>query len=77
MVLRAERGRLALKTANAIERVTGKRPTTVSGKVTTLHLYSLQWARLLGEFGKRAQKHLPTKYLCSHPSTCKACTTVW
>ena len=60
---------LALKTANAIERVTGVRPTTVeSGGVITLHLYSLQWARLLSHFGKRTDKHLPSRYLCSHPS---------
>jgi IMP dehydrogenase/GMP reductase len=59
---------LALKLANAVERVTGVRPTTVDGpKVTTLHLYSLQWARLLAQFGKRTEKHLPTGYLCSHP----------
>ena len=59
---------LALKVANAIERVTGVRPTTVEGdKVITLHLYSLQWARLLAELGKRTEKQLPKKYLCSHP----------
>lgn len=59
---------LALKLANAVERVTGVRPTTVEGpKVLTLHLYSLQWARVLARFGKRTEKHLPTKYLCSHP----------
>ncbi len=59
---------LALKVANAVERVTGVRPTTVPGpKVTTLHLYSLQWARLLAQLGKRTEKHLPTRYLCSHP----------
>jgi IMP dehydrogenase/GMP reductase len=37
-------------------------------KVITIHLYSLQWARLLAQLGKRTEKHLPTKYLCSHPS---------
>jgi len=59
---------LALKTANAIERVTGVRPTSAPGRsVHTLHLYSLQWARLLAEFGKRDEKHLPTRYLCAHP----------
>ena len=59
---------LALKVANAIERVVGFRPTTVESKsLTTLHLYSLQWARLLAEFGKRTGKHLPEKYYCSHP----------
>jgi IMP dehydrogenase/GMP reductase len=60
---------LALKLANAIERVTGVRPVTVTGpKIITLHLYSLQWARLLAQFGKRTEKHLPRRYLCSHPS---------
>ena len=64
---RAESG-LALKLANAVERVTGVRPTSVEGpKVLTLHLYSLQWARLLARFGKRTEKHLPSEYLCSHP----------
>jgi IMP dehydrogenase/GMP reductase len=33
--------------------------------VTTIHFYSLQWARLLSEFGKRHEKHLPEKYLCA------------
>ncbi|MEX2294453.1 MAG: IMP dehydrogenase [Acidimicrobiales bacterium] len=61
-------GALALKVANAIERVTGVHPTAVEGsKVTTLQLYSLQWARLLAPFGKRTEKHLPVKYNCSHP----------
>ncbi len=59
---------LALKLANAVERVTGVRPSTVrSAKTVTLHLYSLQWARLLAQLGKRTEKHLPTKYMCSHP----------
>jgi IMP dehydrogenase/GMP reductase len=34
-------------------------------KIINLHLYSLQWARLLAEFGERDQKHLPAKYRCS------------
>ncbi|QYG95335.1 hypothetical protein HC251_01645 [Iamia sp. SCSIO 61187] len=59
---------LALKLVNAVERVTGVRPSTVEGgKVITVHLYSLQWARLLARFGKRTEKHLPSGYLCSHP----------
>jgi IMP dehydrogenase/GMP reductase len=59
----------ALKVANAVERVTGVRPTTVpSASLTTLHLYSLPWARLLAQLGKRTGKHLPSKYLCSHPA---------
>jgi IMP dehydrogenase/GMP reductase len=57
---------LALYVTNAIERVTGVRPTIVEGEhVITVHLYSLQWARLLAAFGRRTEKHLPTHYLCS------------
>ncbi|MEQ1787153.1 MAG: IMP dehydrogenase, partial [Acidimicrobiales bacterium] len=60
---------LALKLANAIERVVGFRPSIVERpNLITLHLYSLQWARLLAEFGKRADKHLPRKHYCSEPS---------
>lgn len=36
---------------------------TQSESVTNIHFYSLQWARLLREFGKRHEKHLPEKYL--------------
>ena len=35
--------------------------------IINIHLYSLQWARLFSEFGKRENKHLPTKYLCRNP----------
>ena len=31
--------------------------------ITSIEFYSLQWARLLSEFGKRHEKHLPEKYL--------------
>jgi inosine-5'-monophosphate dehydrogenase len=59
---------IAQRTADAVESVTGVRPTVVPGdKVITLHLYSLQWARLLSELGKRSEKHLPSRYLCSNP----------
>jgi IMP dehydrogenase/GMP reductase len=34
---------------------------------TTLHLYSLPWARLLATFGKRDEKHLPPHLLCGSP----------
>jgi IMP dehydrogenase/GMP reductase/intein/homing endonuclease len=37
-------------------------------KVTYVHLYSIQWARLLAQFGKRHEKHLPTKYLSANRS---------
>jgi IMP dehydrogenase/GMP reductase len=59
---------LGRKLAGAVERVTGVAPTVVDGnRLTVVHLYSLQWARLLAEFGKRADKHLPPKYLSSSP----------
>jgi IMP dehydrogenase/GMP reductase len=35
--------------------------------VIDVHLYSLQWARLLAECGKRSEKHLPTQLLCGSP----------
>ena len=61
----AER-KVALKLAAAVESITGIRPSVVDGEtITTVHLYSLPWARLLAECGKRDRKHLPAKYLCS------------
>jgi len=38
-----------------------------SGRVVHFHLYSLQWARLLAQFGKRHEKHLPPQYLSANP----------
>ncbi|HEY8504887.1 MAG TPA: IMP dehydrogenase [Gemmataceae bacterium] len=61
-------GEIAAKLARCVGAVTG---VTVEprqdGSLTTVHLYSLQWARLLGSFGKRHEKHLPQKYLCGDP----------
>lgn len=55
------------KLVKAVEAVTGVAPKVVTGeKVDTVNLYSLQWARLLGECGKRHEKHLPDKYLCGN-----------
>ena len=52
----------------AVEDVTGVEPTIVeSDKLVTIHLDSMQWARLLAEFGTRAEKHLPRAYLCGNP----------
>jgi inosine-5'-monophosphate dehydrogenase len=58
------------KLLDAVEAVTGVRPTVAgtSRGVTHIHLYSLQWARLLGQFGKKTDKHLPSEYLCGDPS---------
>src|SRR5690606_21096751 len=49
------------KLLDAAEAVTGVRPVVASEArgVVHVHLYSLQWARLLAAFGKRHEKHLP------------------
>ena len=55
------------KLLDAAEAVTGVRPTVASERrgVAHIHLYSLQWARLLAAFGKRHETHLPPEYLCN------------
>jgi IMP dehydrogenase/GMP reductase len=64
----AQEAALVDKFLDAAEAVTGIRPTVAGRRsVVHLHLYSLQWARLLAAFGKRDQKHLPADYLCSDP----------
>jgi len=52
---------------DVVERVTGVRPTLGDDKrgVQHLHLYSLQWAKLLSQCGKKDAKHLPQEWLCS------------
>ncbi len=53
------------KLASVVQRVTGVPPVVQRVKSCWIvRLYSLQWARLLGQFGKRTEKHLPGKYLC-------------
>jgi IMP dehydrogenase/GMP reductase len=60
---------IAEKLARCVEVVTGVAPKVVPGeKVIDVRFYSLQWARLLAEFGKRHEKHLPKKYLCGNPN---------
>jgi len=62
----------AEKLTAAVREVTGVEPSVVeNGKTITIHLCSLQWARLLAEFGKRDEKHLPQRYLCGNPSYLK------
>ena len=57
------------KLVDVVERVTGVRPTvSPAEKVTHIHLYSLQWARLLAQFDKRDRKHLPARYRCADPT---------
>ncbi|WP_324248590.1 IMP dehydrogenase [Actinomarinicola tropica] len=54
---------------DCVEQVVGVRPTIgeTTGGATHVHLYSLQWARLLAQFGKRSEKHLPAEYMCGNP----------
>src|SRR6266852_8706824 len=54
--------RTARKLADCVEIATGVRPWIKEDRVIRVDLWSLQWARLLAEFGKRDGKHLPTKY---------------
>lgn len=58
----------AEKLQQCVKNVTGKMPTVSRDKhhenVIILSLYSKQWATLLDEFGKKTEKHLPTKYMC-------------
>jgi IMP dehydrogenase/GMP reductase len=35
-------------------------------KVISINLYSLQWAKLFAQFGKRHEKHLPERYLSAN-----------
>lgn len=52
---------------HCLKAVTGRDIEPLQGeKITSLNFYSLQWARLLAQFGKRHEKHLPAKYLSSN-----------
>ncbi|HEY5922549.1 MAG TPA: IMP dehydrogenase [Kofleriaceae bacterium] len=56
------------KLARCIEQVTGVAVEPArENKVLIVRLYSLQWARLLAQFGKRHEKHLPAQYRCGDP----------
>ena len=57
----------ALKLADCVELATGVRPTIKKDRIIHVYLWSLQWARLLSEFGKRDMKNLPTAYRCGDP----------
>ncbi len=58
---------VAAKLARCVEAVTGVSPSIAEDRCVHVHLYSLQWARLLAAFGKRADKHLPSRYRCGNP----------
>jgi IMP dehydrogenase/GMP reductase len=58
---------VADKLAACAEVATGVNPSIKEDRVVHVYLYSLQWARLLRQFGKRHRKHLPTKYRSGDP----------
>jgi IMP dehydrogenase len=60
-------GDVASKVADAVEHVTGVRPSIKRDRIIRVYLFSLQWARLLAQFGKRDRKHLPGRYMCHDP----------
>jgi IMP dehydrogenase/GMP reductase len=57
---------IAAKLVRCLEHATGVAVEATPGeKIINIHFYSLQWARLLAQFGKRHEKHLPLAYRCS------------
>ena len=60
---------LAERLCDVVERVTGVRPADGGTRAGCrhLHLYSLQWARLLAQCGKKTHKHLPQGWLVDDP----------
>jgi inosine-5'-monophosphate dehydrogenase len=63
---------IAEKLIHNLKEVAGIEPAVVrNARVINLHLYSLQWARLMAQFGKRHEKHIPDQYLCGNPNYLK------
>jgi inosine-5'-monophosphate dehydrogenase len=59
---------IAVKLARCLRHVSGVDPVIAPQKrIIVIHLYSLQWARMMWAFGKRDQKHLPEQYWCANP----------
>ncbi len=59
---------IAQKLVACLKSVAGVDVTpTLGAKVMNIHFYSLQWARLMAQFGKRHDKHLPSRYLSANP----------
>ena len=58
----------ARKLVRCLQAVSGAEARVTRGPRTLeILFYSLQWARLLTEFGKRQEKHLPSRYICGNP----------
>ena len=81
VVLRVRRGGTRRSSSPRSREVTGVRPTVKRGRIIHVYLFSLQWARLLAQFGKRDEKHLPAS-TCAHDpllsarASSTACSTV-
>jgi len=60
---------IADKLSRCVQEVTGVVPTQSPGRsIINIYFYSLQWARILAQFGKRHKKQLPSDLLCANPS---------
>jgi IMP dehydrogenase/GMP reductase len=58
----------ANKLIESLKHVTGVDVPCLQGnKVLNIRFYSLQWARIFSEFGKRDEKHLPARYWSGNP----------
>jgi IMP dehydrogenase/GMP reductase len=59
---------IADKLADCVESATGVRPRVDDrGRIIRVYLFSLQWARMLSQFGKRQLKHLPQGFMSGNP----------
>jgi inosine-5'-monophosphate dehydrogenase len=57
---------IAEKLIDALERVTNVRvQAKQDGSLLRIYFHALPWARLLAQFGKRTEKHLPLAYQCN------------
>ncbi len=55
------------KLVHCLKEVTGIDAALTHDKsIIAINLYSLQWARLFSQFGKRHEKHLPVRYLSAN-----------
>jgi inosine-5'-monophosphate dehydrogenase len=62
---------IAEKLAEAVEWVTGVRPSITSRRMIQVRLCSVHWARLFSTFGNRTEKHLPLRFRCGNPDYLK------
>jgi inosine-5'-monophosphate dehydrogenase len=59
---------IAVKLARSLHQVSGVAPVIApTASVIHIHFYSLQWARLMKQFGSRDAKHLPLQYFVGNP----------